>query len=166
MKSFLRIVSVLCSLQIVSAFVAPTNIAQVAPSIMTPTSTFSQLNLAPIDTDTLNTIVNNAPSMMLSETEPWVEPLSQILGPFFNIFSFFMLCRVVISWYPTSNLNEFPYNVVVWPTEPLLRAIRGTVPPAFGVDITPIVWLAIFSFFNEILCGQQGLLTMKMKYGI
>lgn len=91
MKSFLRIVSVLCSLQIVSAFVAPTNIAQVAPSIMTPTSTFSQLNMAPIDTDTLNTIVNNAPSMMLSETEPWVEPLSQILGPFFNIFSFFMV---------------------------------------------------------------------------
>ena len=95
MTSFFKIVSVLCSVQIVNAFVAPTNIAQVAPSIMTPTSTFSQLNMAPIDTDTLNTIVNNAPSMMLSETEPWVEPLSQILGPFFNIFSFFMVSAVM-----------------------------------------------------------------------
>lgn len=76
------------------------------------------------------------------------------------------LCRVVISWYPNSNLKEFPYNLVVWPTEPLLRAIRGTVPPAFGVDITPIVWLGIFTFFSEILIGQQGLLTMKIKYGI
>lgn len=95
MKSFFNIVLALCSVQIVSAFVAPTNTAQVAPSIMTSTSTFSQLNMVPVDTDTLNTIVNNAPSMMLSETEPWVEPLSQILGPFFNIFSFFMVSGVL-----------------------------------------------------------------------
>ena len=95
MKSFFNIVLALWSVQIVSAFVAPTNIAQVAPSIMTSTSTFSQLNMVPVDTDTLNTIVNNAPSMMLSETEPWVEPLSQILGPFFNIFSFFMVSGVL-----------------------------------------------------------------------
>ncbi len=52
------------------------------------------------------------------------------------------------------------------PTEPLLRAIKGLVPPAFGVDITPIVWLGFFTFVNEILLGQQGLLTMKLKYGI
>ena len=76
------------------------------------------------------------------------------------------LCRIVLSWYPNFNVNEFPYSIVVWPTEPLLRLVRGTVPPAFGVDITPVVWLGIFSFVNEILLGQQGLLTMKMKYGI
>ena len=76
------------------------------------------------------------------------------------------LCRVVISWYPAVKLNEFPFRLVVWPTEILLRSIRGAIPPAFGVDITPIVWLAIFSFLNEILLGQQGLLTLKIKYGI
>jgi YggT family protein len=59
-----------------------------------------------------------------------------------------------------------PFVIVAWPTESLLRLIRGAVPPAFGVDITPIVWLAIFTFVHEILLGQQGLLTMKLKYGI
>jgi len=73
---------------------------------------------------------------------------------------------VVISWYPTTNVNDFPFFLAVWPTEPLLRLIRGAVPPAFGVDITPIVWLGLFTFLNEVLCGQQGLLTMKIKYGI
>lgn len=107
-----------------------------------------------------------ATSLMISETEPWVQPFASVLGPFLNLFSFAMLCRVVISWYPTSDLNELPYSLAAWPTEPLLRLIRGAVPPAFGVDITPIVWLAIFTFFNEILLGQQGLLTMKIKYGI
>ena len=76
------------------------------------------------------------------------------------------LCRIVLSWYPNFNINEFPAIIVVWPSEPLLRLVRGKVPPAFGVDITPVVWLGIFSFMNEILLGQQGLLTMKMKYGI
>ena len=77
-----------------------------------------------------------------------------------------MLCRIVLSWYPKANANEVPFNIIVWPTEPLLRLVRGSIPPAFGVDITPVVWLGLFSFMNEIFLGQQGLLTMKMKYGI
>ncbi|KAL3808847.1 hypothetical protein ACHAXA_003898 [Cyclostephanos tholiformis] len=105
-------------------------------------------------------------SIVLSETEAWVVPLSLVLGPFLNFFSFAMLCRIVLSWYPSTNVNEVPFNIVVWPTEPLLRLLRGSVPPAFGVDITPVVWLGLFSFMNEIFLGQQGLLTMKMRYGI
>eukprot|EP00577_Skeletonema_sp_RCC1716_P025312 CAMPEP_0113392340 /NCGR_PEP_ID=MMETSP0013_2-20120614/11227_1 /TAXON_ID=2843 ORGANISM="Skeletonema costatum, Strain 1716" /NCGR_SAMPLE_ID=MMETSP0013_2 /ASSEMBLY_ACC=CAM_ASM_000158 /LENGTH=177 /DNA_ID=CAMNT_0000275715 /DNA_START=353 /DNA_END=886 /DNA_ORIENTATION=- /assembly_acc=CAM_ASM_000158 len=105
-------------------------------------------------------------SVLLSETEAWVQPLSMVLGPFLNFFSFAMLCRIVLSWYPTANVNEVPFNIIVWPTEPLLRLLKGSVPPAFGVDITPVVWLGLFSFMSEILLGQQGLLTMKMKYGI
>ncbi|EJK63942.1 hypothetical protein THAOC_15372 [Thalassiosira oceanica] len=77
-----------------------------------------------------------------------------------------LLVRIVLSWYPTANANEVPFNLIVWPTEPLLRLVRGSIPPAFGVDITPVVWLGLFSFMNEIFLGQQGLLTMKMKYGI
>jgi len=84
---------------------------------------------------------------------------------FFDLFSL-QLCRIVLSWYPTANVNEVPFNIIVWPTEPLLRLLKGSVPPAFGVDITPVVWLGLFSFMSEILLGQQGLLTMKMKYGI
>jgi YggT family protein len=81
-------------------------------------------------------------------------------------FLFSQLCRVVASWYPETNLNEFPWAIVAWPSEPLLRLVKGSIPPAFGVDITPVFWLAIFTFLNEILLGQQGLLVMKMKYGI
>ncbi|KAL7526785.1 hypothetical protein ACHAWF_001909 [Thalassiosira exigua] len=104
--------------------------------------------------------------MSISETEAWVQPLSLVLGPSLNFFSFAMLCRIVLSWYPSANINEFPFNLIVWPTEPLLRLVRGSIPPAFGVDVTPVVWLGLFTFVNEILLGQQGLLTMKMKYGI
>jgi len=105
-------------------------------------------------------------SSMLLATEAWVQPLQLVLDPSLNLLSFMMLCRVVISWYPETNVNELPYNLVVWPTEPLLKITRGVVPPAFGVDISPIVWLGLFTFLHEIFLGQQGLLTLKIKYGI
>lgn len=147
-----------------AAFVPPTSAVPAAA-----TTSLNVLPVADVTTTTTTTYAVDAvqsAALLLSETEPWVQPLANVLGPFLNAFSFAMLCRVVISWYPTTNLNEFPFALAVWPTEPLLKLIRGAVPPAFGVDITPIVWLGVFTFFNEILLGQQGLLTMKIKYGI
>jgi YggT family protein len=105
-------------------------------------------------------------ALILAETEAWVQPTAAVLDPFLNCLSLFMLIRVVLSWYPATNIREFPWIAIILPTEPLLRAVRGFIPPAFGVDITPIFWLAIFTFIHEILLGQQGLLVLKMKYGI
>lgn len=105
-------------------------------------------------------------TLFLSETQPWVQPTAVALDLFTNFFSLAMLIRVVLSWYPQTNVKELPWSLVVFPTEPLLKVVRGSIPPAFGVDITPIVWLGFFTFVHEILLGQQGLLTMKMKYGI
>ena len=77
---------------------------------------------------------------------------------FINTLSVFMLARIVISWYPKTDLNAMPYAVGM-ANEPLLEPVRGLVPPAFGV-MSPIVWLALLSFVREILTGQQGILTL------
>mmetsp|Transcript_5860 Transcript_5860/g.8987 ORF Transcript_5860/g.8987 Transcript_5860/m.8987 type:complete len:157 (+) Transcript_5860:134-604(+) len=145
-------------------FVAETSAFTVVSHSTTSLSRASPLQM--MDPLLVDQSMDVSSSLLLSETEAWVQPLAFVLGPFLNLFSFAMLCRVVLSWYPKTNLNEMPWLLVTWPTEFLLRSIRNTIPPAFGVDITPIVWLGVFSFFNEILLGQQGLLTMKMKYGI
>lgn len=105
-------------------------------------------------------------SMSLAETEPWVQPFASFLDPFLNFLSFAMLARVVLSWYPEQKETEMPWILVTIPTEPLLRIVKGSIPPAFGVDITPVFWVAVTTFIHEILLGQQGLLTMKIKYGI
>lgn len=80
--------------------------------------------------------------------------------------SLLMLIRVVISWYPEVDRTEWWVKASIRSTEGLLRAVKGFVPPAFGVDITPVFWVAVFTFVHEILLGQQGLLVMKLKYGI
>lgn len=116
-------------------------------------------------TSSSDVILYDLPSLALSsEIDSWVQPVTFILDPTLNFLAFAMLCRVIISWYPSQNINEFPLNVVSWPTEPLLKTLRPIIPPAFGVDITPIVWFGVFTFLHEILLGQQGLFTMKMKY--
>jgi YggT family protein len=99
-------------------------------------------------------------------TEPWVQPTVWVLDPFLNFMSLAFLSRVVLSWYPEAKLTELPWILLVFPTEPFLKIAKGSIPPAFGVDITPVFWLAITTFLHEILLGQQGLLTMKLKYGI
>ena len=83
-----------------------------------------------------------------------------ILGPFLGLMILLFIFRIVLTWYPQINLNRFPFNLVAWPTEPFLVPLRKLVPPLGGVDITPVIWVGIFSLLRELLLGQQGLLNM------
>jgi YggT family protein len=83
-----------------------------------------------------------------------------ILGPFLGLMIFLFIFRIVLTWYPQVDLNRFPFNLIAWPTEPFLVPLRKLVPPLGGVDITPVIWVGIFSLLRELLLGQQGLLTM------
>ncbi len=93
----------------------------------------------------------------------WVEPVSNVLDPCFFLIQFIMLLRVIISWFPETDVNEMPWVLVCAPTEGLLKITRDIVPPSFGVDISPVVWIAVASFLREILLGQQGILVLMAQ---
>ena len=82
------------------------------------------------------------------------------LGILLGLMILLFIFRIVLTWYPQADLNRLPFNLVAWPTEPFLVITRKIVPPLGGVDITPIIWVGIFSLLREILLGQQGLLRM------
>ncbi|MFQ4144649.1 YggT family protein [Chlorogloeopsis sp. ULAP02] len=86
-----------------------------------------------------------------------------ILGLSLGLMTLLFIFRIVLTWYPQADLNRFPLNLVAWPTEPFLVPMRKLIPPIGGVDITPIIWVGIFSLVREILLGQQGLLTMMSR---
>lgn len=50
--------------------------------------------------------------------------------------------------------------------EPLLVPTRKLVPPFNGLDVSPIVWVALLSFLSEILTGPQGILSLIARKGI
>ena len=76
------------------------------------------------------------------------------------IMIFLFIFRIVLTWYPQVESTKFPFSMVIAPTEPFLAPSRKLISPIGGVDITPIVWVAIFSLIREVLVGQQGLITM------
>lgn len=86
--------------------------------------------------------------------------LGALLGGILGLMTLLFIFRIVLSWYPQINLNRFPFNAIAWPTEPFLVPLRKIVPPLGGVDITPIIWIGIFSLLRELLVGQQGLLNI------
>ncbi len=85
--------------------------------------------------------------------------LSLLLG----LMTFLFIFRIVLTWYPQVDLNRLPFSLITLPTEPFLVPVRKIVPPFGGVDITPIILVAILTLLREILLGQQGLLTMALQ---
>ena len=86
--------------------------------------------------------------------------LAGFLGPLFSITTLLFIIRIVMTWYPSVPVSRFPWVVAYLPTEPLLKPTRSLVPPVGGVDVSPIIWVGMISFMNEILLGKQGLLVL------
>jgi YggT family protein len=89
--------------------------------------------------------------------------LSLILSLLLGLMTILFIFRIVLTWYPQIDLNRFPYNFIAIPTEPFLSTSRKIIPPLGGVDITPVIWVGIFTLLREILLGQQGLITMALR---
>jgi YggT family protein len=86
-----------------------------------------------------------------------------LCGPVLNVFTVIMVIRIVLTWYPQTDLKKVPWIFLAVPTEPLLRATREVIKPVGGVDISPIVWVAISTFAHEILMGPQGILVLLSR---
>ncbi len=88
---------------------------------------------------------------------------SIILGILLLVMTLLFLFRIVLTWYPNLDLTQFPYKLIYLPTEPFLAPTRKIVQPLGGIDITPIIWLGIFTLLREILLGQQGIITLALR---
>lgn len=86
-----------------------------------------------------------------------------VLTPVMALMILAFVVRIVLTWYPQVPLQGWPLVLIYWPTEPFLAPTRRLVPPLGGVDITPVIWVAIVSLVRELLLGQQGILTLLLQ---
>jgi YggT family protein len=93
----------------------------------------------------------------------FVAPLRGLLSLVFTTYTVLFLLRFVIPWFPQINAGRPPWSIVVLATEGLLRPTRRIIPPQGGVDITPLVWLALTSLSQELLVGSQGIITLLTR---
>ena len=80
--------------------------------------------------------------------------MTAVLVNFIQILSFviwlFLLARVVLSWASPSGgggLTAFVYQV----TEPILAPIRRILPPAGGIDWSPLVAMLILGVILRVV---------------
>lgn len=88
-----------------------------------------------------------------------------VLRPVLTLSTFLFIVRIPMTWYPTIDGTKFPWNIAYTPTEPILKGARSIIAPVGGVDVSPIVLVALISFFNEILLGPQGILSLIQRQG-
>lgn len=91
-----------------------------------------------------------------------MESVAIAMNGLLTVVLLMFVLRIPMSWYPQLDVTQFPYSWAYYPTEWVLKPLRRVVPPWGGVDMTPVIGVAVISFVREILLGQQGLITMSL----
>ncbi len=84
------------------------------------------------------------------------------LGIVLSYLTIVFLIRLILTWYPKIILNKGLWLLISIPSNSILNLTKKLIPPIGGVDIGPVIWIGIISFFREILVGQQGLIKIAL----
>ena len=74
------------------------------------------------------------------------QTLIYILKPSLTVYTLLMIVRIVMTWSPELSGEDFPWSVAFKSTEGLLDPTRKVIKPFNGLDVSPIVWVALLSF--------------------
>lgn len=75
-----------------------------------------------------------------------------------TVYWLILIVRVLASWFPVPSSGPLRtlLNLVYDLTEPLLRAVRGIIPPmrmgAMGLDLSPIIIFIVLGILRTYIC--------------
>ena len=137
------------------AYAAASDAAAAAASTAAAAAAAASTSTIPAAPQVVSTLADLDPSTAAS--------LAAVLRPLFSVAELLFIVRIVLTWYPAVDGDKLPWAVVIKPTEPFLVGTRKVVPPLAGVDVSPVVWVALLSFVSEILVGPQGILILLSR---
>ena len=84
--------------------------------------------------------------------------LASIVSFLFQLYTFLILIRVLLSWVNTNpsqpRIDHPVVQILVRVTDPVLKPLQRLIPPVGGaVDISPIVALVILEVARRIVVG-------------
>ena len=86
----------------------------------------------------------------------------QIICIVLGVYWFVLFARILLSWFPAprSGIGRTLYEIVFDLTEPVLKLVRGLLPPvrmgAMGLDLSPILVFIALGVLQRALCGARG----------
>ncbi|RCJ25445.1 hypothetical protein A6S26_16870 [Nostoc sp. ATCC 43529] len=80
-----------------------------------------------------------------------MELLITTLATFTQIYTFLLLIRVLLTWFPTINWYDQPFAALSQITDPYLNVFRSFIPPLGGIDFSPMLAIILLQFVGGFI---------------
>ena len=71
-----------------------------------------------------------------------------VLSQTLRIYSFLLLVRVLLTWFPSIDWNNGALSALCSITDPYLNIFRGIIPPIGGFDISSLLAFLLLNFLE------------------
>ena len=88
--------------------------------------------------------------------------LFQTLASFVEIYSYVLIVRVLLTWFPQINWYNQPFAALSQVSDPYLNLFRNIIPSLGGIDISPIL---AFLVLNNIVSSLLENLSRATSLG-
>lgn len=73
------------------------------------------------------------------------------LATFVTFYSYLLIIRVLLTWFPTINWYNQPFAALSQITDPYLNLFRSIIPPLGGIDFSPILAFLALNLIGGLL---------------
>jgi YggT family protein len=82
--------------------------------------------------------------------------LISTLLTFIQIYSFLLIARVLLTWFPQIEWSSQPFAALSQITDPYLNLFRNIIPPLGGIDLSPILAFITLNIVSGLLASVAG----------
>ncbi|MBE9212402.1 YggT family protein [Plectonema cf. radiosum LEGE 06105] len=82
--------------------------------------------------------------------------LISTLLTFIQIYSFLLIARVLLTWFPQIEWYNQPFAALSQITDPYLNLFRNIIPPLGGIDLSPILAFLALNLASGLLASLAG----------
>ena len=79
----------------------------------------------------------------------------QVLISTIQIFSFLLLIRVLLTWFPSIDWSNGALSALCSLTDPYLNIFRGIIPPIGGSDISSLLAFLLLNVVQNLITNLQ-----------
>tara|TARA_B100001029_G_C14820925_1_gene317598 strand:+ start:357 stop:638 length:282 start_codon:yes stop_codon:yes gene_type:complete len=84
-----------------------------------------------------------------------VSEIFAVLGQTLSIYSFILIIRVLLTWFPGIDWSNGVLSAICSITDPYLNIFRGVIPPIGGFDISSILAFLLLNVLQNVLTNLQ-----------
>jgi YggT family protein len=82
-----------------------------------------------------------------------VDPIRLFLVNFLQLYTYVLMARILLSWFPAIDWYKQPWKGLDDVTEPVMSPFRKLIPPIGGLDLSPIFLFLAINILTGLLSG-------------